>query len=143
MEFIIAPVMIIVILFLLGVPVSTIAFGIWVILVCLSILSELFFMVSFVMLFFSKKKPATFLRLEKGEKAGLFAVYEIDGEVYRNTFPTDAILEKSLYQKSQVDVRVLKLLRTYLVFDKVTLLVIILGLPAFFIMTAALLGGML
>ena len=148
MEFIIAPVIIIVILVLLGVPFSTIAFGIWVVLLSLSALSELFFAFSFLLLLFTKRKPATLLRLEKGKKAGLFAVYEIDEKEHRNTFPTDAVLENKLYakhisQKDGVNVQVLRLFSRYLVFDNVTLLVIFLGLPAFLIMTVAMLAGVL
>ena len=140
MQYIIGLFIIILILVLLGVSVSTIVAGIWWLVALLSALSELFFLLSFVLLLFTKRKPAAFLRLEKGKHAGLFAVYEMDQTEYKNLFPTDAILENVLYRKKEVEVQVLKVGKRKLIFDNVTLLVIGLGIPSFAFMTLVMTG---
>lgn len=140
MQFIFGLFIIILILILLGVSVSTIVAGIWWLAALLAALSELFFLFSFVLLLFSKRKPAAFLRLEKGKHAGLFAIYEIDQIEYKNLFPTDAILEDILYRKKEVKVQVLKLGKHKYIFDNVTLLVIGLGIPSFAFMTLVMTG---
>lgn len=140
MELLIILIIIIVILVILGVSVLTIIAGAWWLLGGLAALSAFFFVVMSVFALLARRKDAVFLRLEKGERAGAFAIYEMDGVEYRNTFPTDLILEKLLYQKKNVKVKVFPAEKPKMIFDGVTLTVIGIGLPAFALLTGVMFG---
>lgn len=140
MEFLMILVVVIVMLVLLGVSLLSIVAGIWWLLTLLGILCVVFFLLSMVLVLVAKKREATFLRIEKGKLAGAFAVYEIEGTEYRNLFPTDVFLREVLYRRKQVFVRMLQLGRKRLVFDRVTLVIVSIGLPAFTILTLIMTG---
>lgn len=122
---------IVVILIVFGFPILPILMGIFYLLEGVACLSALFFLVMAILLLFSRKKKAAFLELEEGEHSAMFAVYEIEGEEHRNTFPTDGFLGGLLYRKKDVSVRMLRLGKSKLVFDKITMIIIGIGLPAF------------
>lgn len=131
MEIIVLIGCVIVILLVLGVsiePLFAIVFwGIFIV----SILCVLFFLVSLVGLLLAKNKKANYVELMDGEKMGAFAIYEIDGEQYRNLFPTDRILENLLYKKNIVKVKVGKWGENTYVYDPVTKGIILTGFVAF------------
>lgn len=121
----------IVILMVLGVSIeplfAIIFWGIFVV----SVLCVFFFFISLIGLFLAKNKKADFVELVDGDKMGAFAVYEIEGETYRNLFPTDRILEKLLYKKKTVRVKLGKFAKQSYVYDSVTKNIIWIGFIAF------------
>ena len=80
------------------------------------------------------------LGLSDDDGPASFAYYEIDGEEYRNIFPTDVFMRRFLYRKEEVHVRLLRMRKHSYVFDRVTTLVIGLGLPAFAVIIVLLLA---
>lgn len=100
-----------------------------------SILCELFFVITGVVSLFTKKKDAKYVRLEDNDKYGKHAIYLIDGEECDNMFPTDALMEKFLYKKTDTKVRILKLKKRNIVIDRPSQIIIILGLTVFSALT--------
>ena len=100
-----------------------------------SIMCELFFIITGIVCLFTKKTDAKYVRLEDNDKYGKHAIYLIDGEECDNMFPTDALMEKFLYKKSDTKVRRLKLKRRDIVIDKPSQVIIILGLTVFTTLT--------
>lgn len=131
MEFVIGVACVIVILIVIGVPVQSIIGVILWLMVVMALLCAAFFLFMILLACFTKKKEATYLRLEAGEKMGAFALYEIEGKEYRNTFPTDSFLEKILYREGKCKVRFRETSHVTYVFDKVTIFIIATGFPAF------------
>lgn len=122
---------VILLMIILGVPIQPIIGVAIGFIMLLALLCVAFFLVMVLILFFTKKKKANFLRFEPGEKFGAFAVYEIDGAEYRNTFPTDTFTEKWFYKEGETSVMFRQTKRRLYVFDKLTLVIIGIGLPAF------------
>lgn len=109
-------------------PIMVIVLGLMIL---FTVLCAVFFAVMAVIVAFTKPKRAKFIELAKNERGIPFALYEIDGKECQNTFPTDAILQKWLYNKRDVVVCFLNVGDVRLVFDKVTLAIIGIGLPVF------------
>ncbi|MDE7252962.1 MAG: P2X purinoceptor [Acetatifactor sp.] len=96
-----------------------------------AVLCDFFFGVMALLAIAARPKKAVFVDVEKDDRGIGFAFYEIEGEEYRNTFPTDAFLRKLLYNRKNMRVRLLRLGDLVLVFDRVTLWIIGIGLPFF------------
>lgn len=96
-----------------------------------AVLCDFFFGVMALLAIVARPKKAVFVDVEKDDRGIGYAFYEIEGEEYRNTFPTDAFLRKLLYNKTDMRVRLLRIGDLALVFDQVTLWIIGIGLPFF------------
>lgn len=103
-----------------------------------AVLCDFFFVVMALLAIAARPKKAVFVDVEKDDRGIGFAFYEIEGEEYRNTFPTDAFLRKLLYNKKDMRVRLLRLGDLAFVFDRVTFWTIGIGLPFFGAATFAL-----
>lgn len=97
----------------------------------MAILSTVFFVVMAVLTLAARKKEAVFCGVEKVERYGEHAVYEIEGQERSNLFPTDALTKRLLYRKEKVSVRALKIGKNVLVFDRISQVIIAIGLPTF------------
>lgn len=137
MELLIIACVIIVLLLILGIPAMNIIAGVLGLVILFSVLCNIFFIIMFIVLCFTKSCETTFLRVDKKNNRIPYAVYLIDNREYSNIFPTDMILTDILYRKNDVKVRVKETKKGLLVLDSVTQLIIILGLIAFSIMTLA------
>lgn len=124
-------IILIVVLTFLGYPIWPAITFLFFLMKLISIGSIIMFLVSLVLAILAKPVKARFLRLDENPKHMDHAIYEIDGEEYRNLFPTDWFLKKVLYRKPVVKVRFKKIGRISLVFDPVTLWVIGLGIVLF------------
>lgn len=132
MQLVFLGIIIIVLLIVLGVPAMPLIRGALRLLEGFSVLCELFFLVSFVLLLFTKRRRAHFLRMdEEEERIGNYAVYEVDGVEYVNTFPTELMWEKLLYKKDSTVLRILSFRKRKLVFDRVSVGIVGSGLAAF------------
>ncbi len=141
MEVVIGLGCVIILLIVLGVPLQpmiALALGVMGI---IAIFCTLFFIVMLVILLQTHKHNAKFIRLEEGKRIGFHAVYEVDGREYHNTFPTDTFLEKLFYQKEEVTIRIRETRHRVFVFDKLTQVIIGIGLPAFAVIAALLAVG--
>lgn len=96
-----------------------------------AVLCDFFFGVMALLAIAARPKKAVFVDVEKDDRGIGYAFYEIEGEEYRNTFPTDVFLRKLLYNKTNMRVRLLRIGDLALVFDQVTLWIIGIGLPVF------------
>jgi len=139
MELLIIVAMGVFLLFMLGYTLWPLVSGVLFLALMFAILCELFFAVSGVLWLLARRKKAKYLGLSEDESPASFAYYEIEGEEYRNIFPTDAFMRRVLYRKEAVNVRLLKLGKHHWVFDRVTGLVIGLGLVSFSIIIPMLL----
>lgn len=143
MELLVIACVIIVLLLILGVSVMNIIAGVLGFVALISILCNVFFVIMFLALCFTKKRDAKFLRIDKKNNRIPYAVYLIDTGEFSNVFPTDMILTNILYRKNDVKVRVRTTKKGLLVFDSVTQVIIILGLLSFSIMTLLLMSFLL
>lgn len=97
-EYIIGLIIIIVLLLLVGVSWETVTAGIILLLSAVVVIMLLMFAWSVIMLVFSKRREAEFLRTEKSPK-GRFRVayYKCGGEEYSCIFPAEPFFEKKFY----------------------------------------------
>ena len=130
-------------LFLLGVDVTTLLSILQVLLTAVAALSTIFFVMCIFMLMFSKKKKARLIGLEVSEKnkgdneqeaeqgaqkQGMrFAHYLVDGEKLVNWFPAENVLQKRIYEKKEVNVRVARCGKKKVVFDRHSTVIVIAG----------------
>ena len=129
MEFIIGAVIIIVLLLILGVPWILIVEGIIGLMVILLIAMFLFFAVTLVLVLVSRPVKGTFLRIMIHEVVGTYAIYEIDGEEYKNTFPAEIMFVNKIYHEGQIyPLRLHKGKKGYMLYDWYSWIVIGAGL---------------
>ena len=130
-------------LFLLGVDVTTLLSILQVLLTAVAALSTIFFVVCIFMLMFSEKKKARLIGLEVSEKKKsdneedaeqgaqkqgmLFAHYLVYGEEFVNWFPAENVLQKRIYEKKEVNVRVARIGKKKVVFDRHSTVIVIAG----------------
>ncbi len=139
MEFIIALIIIIVLLLILGVSPGLIMGGVLGLIELLLLFMTGFFIVSVVLLLIAKPVKAKFLRIYISEVVGTFAIYRIDGEEYRNTFPAEIMFVDKIYHEGRTySARFRKLGKKHLLFDWYSYIVIGVGLPV----SALLAGGL-
>ncbi|MBR5058647.1 MAG: hypothetical protein IKX04_08770 [Clostridiales bacterium] len=131
MELLVIVAMALMLLFMLGYTLWPIVSGVLFLALMFAIVCELFFVISGLMWLFARRRKAKYLGLSEDDGPASFAWYEIEGEEYRNIFPTDAFMRRVLYRKEEVNVRLLKMRRHAWTFDRVTTLVIGLGLVSF------------
>ncbi|MBO7514691.1 MAG: hypothetical protein J6T47_03625 [Lachnospiraceae bacterium] len=140
MELLIIVAMGLILVFMLGYTLWPLVSGVLYLALMFAVVCEVFFVISGLMWLFARRKKAKYLGLSDDDGPASFAYYEIDGEEYRNIFPTDAFMRRFLYRKEEVRVRLLHLRKHSWVFDRVTTLVIGLGLPAFAVIIVLLLA---
>lgn len=139
MELIIALIIIIVLLLILGVSPGLIMGGVLGLIELLLLFMTGFFIVSVVLLLIAKPVKAKFLRIYISEVVGTFAIYRIDGEEYRNTFPAEIMFVDKIYHEGRTySARFRKLGKKHLLFDWYSYIVIGVGLPV----SALLAGGL-
>ncbi len=131
MELLVIVAMALMLLFMLGYTLWPIVSGVLFLALMFAIVCELFFVISGLMWLFARRRKAKYLGLSEDDGPASFAWYEIEGEEYRNIFPTDAFMRRVLYRKEEVNVRLLKMRRHAWTFDRVTTIVIGLGLVSF------------
>ena len=129
MEFLIGAIVIIVLLLILGVPWITIVEGIIILMLILLFAMFVFFIVTLVLLLLSRPKRGIFKRIIKHEVVGTYAIYEIDGEEYKNTFPAEIMFVDKIYHEGrEYPVRLHKGKKHYMLYDWYSWIVIGLGL---------------
>lgn len=129
MEFLIAAIVIIVLLLILGVPPMYIIGGILGLIALLLVLMTGFFIVSLVLTLVCKPCKGKFLRIMVHEVVGTYAIYEIDGEEYKNTFPAEITLTNLIYHEGKTyPLRFHKGKKKYMLFDWYSWIVIGAGL---------------
>ncbi|MBO4478163.1 MAG: hypothetical protein J5757_07550 [Lachnospiraceae bacterium] len=131
MELLIIIAMGLIVLFMLGYTLWPLVSGVLFLAFMFAIVCELFFVISGILWLLARRRNAKYLGLSDDDGPANFAYYEIDGEEYRNIFPTDAFMRRFLYRKEEVNVRLWKRKKKSYVFDRVTTLVIGLGLISF------------
>ncbi|MDE5883717.1 MAG: hypothetical protein K2H29_01350 [Oscillospiraceae bacterium] len=132
MEFLISAIVIVVLLLILGVdPMMILLGGIWIIEIFF-IFMAVFFVVSLILVFLTKKTKGEFLRIDPNEGVGTHAVYQIQDQECNNSFPAEIMFTDKIYHTGktvtlrQRDGKKLKLL-----FDNYSMIVIATGLPVF------------
>ncbi len=139
MEFIIGAVIIIVLLLILGVPPVMIGAGIVILLEFLTVLMALFFVVMLILLLISKPVKVKFLRIYIHEVVGTYAIYEMNGKEYKNTFPAEIMFVDKIYKKDKIyPARFRQGKKGYMLYDWYSYIVIGVGLP----LSLALAGGL-
>ncbi|HAJ96127.1 MAG TPA: hypothetical protein DCO72_00080 [Ruminococcus sp.] len=139
MEFIIGAVIIIVLLLILGVPPVMIGAGIVILLEFLTVLMALFFVVMLILLLISKPVKVKFLRIYIHEVVGTYAIYEMNGKEYKNTFPAEIMFVDKIYKKDKIyPARFRQGKKGYMLYDWYSYIVIGVGLP----LSAVLAGGL-
>lgn len=131
MELLIIIAMGVIVLFMLGYTLWPLVSGVLFLAFMFAIVCELFFVISGLLWLLARRRKAKYLGLSEDDGPASFAYYEIEGEEYRNIFPTDAFMRRFLYRKEEVNVRLWKRKKKSYVFDRVTTLVIALGLVSF------------
>ena len=130
MEFIVAAIVIIVLLLVLGVSPWTIIGGVLVLTELLLIIMTLFFVVTLILLLISKPVKAEFLRIFQHEVVGTYAIYRIDGEEFKNTFPAEIMFVDRIYKEGTIySARLHKGKKSYMLYDWYSYIVIGVGLP--------------
>ena len=140
MELLIILAMGLVLVFMLGYTLWPLVSGVLFLALMFAVVCEVFFVIAGLMWLLARRKNAKYLGLSDDDGPASFAYYEIDGEEYRNIFPTDVFMRRFLYRKEEVHVRLLRMRKHSYVFDRVTTLVIGLGLPAFAVIIVLLLA---
>ncbi|MBR2284424.1 MAG: hypothetical protein IJ874_08420 [Ruminococcus sp.] len=127
MEFILALIIIIVLCKIFGVSNEMIAMGALVLVELTIIAMTLMFAVMCAMMAFSRKKTASFKRIDKSG-GGKFSVayYEVEGTEYPCFFPSEMILNDKMYRTDRT-YKVLLVKRFGRVYDIWTILTCILG----------------
>ena len=131
MELLIIIAMGLIVLFMLGYTLWPLVSGVLFLAFMFALVCELFFVISGILWLLARRRKAKYLGLSDDDGPASFAYYEIEGEEYRNIFPTDAFMRRFLYRKEEVNVRLWKRKKKSYVFDRVTTLVIALGLVSF------------
>ena len=131
MELLIIIAMGLVLLFMLGYTLWPLVSGVLFLAFMFAIVCELFFVISGVLWLLARRRKAKYLGLSDDDGPASFAYYEIEGEEYRNIFPTDVFMRRFLYRKEEVHVRLWKRRKHSYVFDRVTTIIIGLGLVSF------------
>lgn len=130
MEFIIGLIIIIVLLLILGVSPGLIIAGVLVLIELGLLFMTAFFIVTFVLLLIAKPVKAEFLRIFVHEVVGTYAVYRIDGEEYKNTFPAEIMFVDKIYHEGKIcSARFKKFKKKHVLFDWYTYIIIGVGLP--------------
>lgn len=130
MEFVVAVIIIVVLLLILGVSPGLIMAGVLVLLELGLLFMTGFFVVTLVLLLIAKPIKAEFLRIFVHEVVGTYAVYRIDGEEYKNTFPAEIMFVDKIYHEGKMySARFKKLKKKHLLFDWYSYIVIGVGLP--------------
>lgn len=139
MEFLISAIVIIVLLLILGVdPMMILLGGIWIVEIFF-IFMAVFFVVSLILLFLTKKTKGEFLRIDPNEGIGTHAVYQIQGEEYNNSFPAEIMFTDKIYKTGKtVTVWQRNGKKLKLLFDWYSIIVIGTGLPVFTALAIAL-----
>ena len=129
MEYLIGAIVIIVLLLILGVPPMYIVGGILALIALLLVVMTGFFIVTLVLCLISKPCKGKFLRIFVHEVVGTYAIYEIDGEEYKNTFPAEITLTDKIYHEGKIyPLRFRKGKKKYMLFDWYSWIVIGAGL---------------
>ncbi len=139
MEILIAAVIIVVLLLILGVSPAVIIAGVLCLIELLLVAMTLFFVVTLILLLISRPVRAKFLRILVHEVVGTYAIYEIDGEEYKNTFPAEIMFVNKIYKEGKTyPARMRKGKKGYMLYDWYSYIVIGIGLPV----SAVLAGGL-
>lgn len=142
-------VVIFILMMILGVPNEIIVFIALGILLLFSLFCNIFFLVSLINLFRSKKVEGVFTGLVysdceeitdvKSKNRIAFAGYKIGKkDIIRNLFPTDDFMSKLYKENGSVSLNICRIGKNTYVIDGVTKVIIFIGLPVFAIMTAIL-----
>ncbi len=141
-ELIIGAVIVFGLLYMLGVDITTLLSILQILMTVLTCLCALFFVFCDLLLIFaSEKHPAKLLGIDKdGGKDGeetredgknkmlsRFAFYEVDGERLRNWFPAESVMRKRIYRQSECFVRIARLGKKRLVFDRHSMVIVAAG----------------
>lgn len=143
MEVLVAFILIIVLLFCTGTPVSTIAAVILGALGLITAAIFAFFVYCDILLLGSKKKTAVFSRIGKNPRMKIdCAYYLVDSEEYANAFPCEIALRKKLYvPEKQVTVRLIP--KKKMVFDTNAFMSSIFGTAVFAVLLVMTANGLL
>lgn len=124
-------------LYLLGVEVTTLLNIVQIILTALTFLSALFFVFCDVLLILSEKHRAKLLCIEKqteneeqekkDKMLSKFAFYQVGESKLRNCFPAETLMSKKIYENTDCSVRIAKLGKKQLVFDRHSVVIVIAG----------------
>ncbi len=129
MEILIGAVVIILLLLIMGVPVGYIVAGLIALIALLLAAMLGFFTVTLVLMLISRPTHGTFLRIMQHEVVGTYAIYEIDGEEYKNTFPAEIMFVKKIYREGKTyPVRLYRGKKRYMLYDWYTWIIIGAGL---------------
>jgi hypothetical protein len=129
MEYIIGAIVIIILLLILGVPWILIVEVIIGLMILLLIAMFVFFVVTLILALLSKPVKGKFLRIMIHEVVGTYAIYEIDGEEYKNTFPAEIMFVNKIYHEGQIyPLRLHKGKKRYMLYDWYSWIVIGAGL---------------
>ena len=129
MEFLIVFAMFVIIMLLLGLGAWEIIMLATNVITVLILLTGAFFALSLIMLIFSRKKRGVFTRINDEGRFPV-AVYEIDGEEFRNVFPCEMVMRGKLYVPEKAVTLFLCRFRR-LVIDRNALVTIIAGSAVF------------
>lgn len=129
MEIIVAAIVIIILLLILGVPPINIVIGVVGLMALLLAAMVIFFIVTLILTLISKPTHGKFLRIIQHEVVGTYAIYEIDGQEYKNTFPAEITFTKFIYREGKIyPVRLFKGKKKYMLYDWYSWIVIGAGL---------------
>ena len=129
MEIVIGAIIIIVLLLVLGVQWTLIVEVIIGLMVLLLVAMFVFFVVTLVLVLLSKPTEGKFLRIMVHEVVGTYAIYEINGEEYKNTFPAEIMFVDKIYQEGKVyPLRLHRGQKRYMLYDWYSWIVIGVGL---------------
>ncbi|MBR2087142.1 MAG: hypothetical protein IJ906_08415 [Oscillospiraceae bacterium] len=129
MEFVIGAIIIIILLLILGVPWILIVEIIIGLLLLLLVVMFVFFAVTLVLALMSRPVKGKFLRIMIHEVVGTYAIYEIDGKEYKNTFPAEIMFVNKIYHEGQIyPLRLHKGKKRYMLYDWYSWIVIGAGL---------------
>lgn len=156
MPILIGLVVIFLLMFILGVSRQIIVFCALALMLIFSVFCVVFFIVSFINLLRSKSVGGRFVGFSYWDRESdsdedearytenkdpnkvAFAAYKIDDKVIRNMFPTDEFMLKLYKPDEDIIIRVCNIGRKQYTFDKVTMIIIFIGLPVFSIITGIL-----
>lgn len=157
MAILIGIVVVFMMMFILGVPREIILFCALALMLIFSVFCVVFFFVSLINLLRSKTAESRFIgfmywdrqsdsesenkqeySMEKDKNRVAFAAYELDKQVLRNLFPTDEFMVKLYKPEVDVNIRVCNIGRNRFAIDKVTMIIIFIGLPVFCVITGIL-----
>lgn len=129
MEFLIGAVVIIILLLILGVPAAYIMAGLIGLIALLIATMIGFFLTALVLMLISRPTRGKFLRIMQHEIVGTYAIYEIDGKEYKNTFPAEIVFVQKIYHEGKIyPVRLFKGRKRYMLYDWYTWIIIGAGL---------------